>query len=513
MKRYLNKLAVLIGLLALSFGLHAQSGEDMFDETYVHEIRITFENSNFWDSLTFYYDEMLNSGADKKYMMATGITIDGNVLDSVGVRQKGFFSNWGAFGSNKKPLKIDFREYKDHKYDGLKKINLANGFKDPSMLRDVMAYRLFREMGLKAPRTSYAKVYINNQYWGLYIVVEQVDSEFIEDNFKSTQDGNLYKCVDNTSLAYQGNNWTSYADEFELRTNTLSTDHSRFIDFVEKIANTPANQFKDSLDEIFETSDYLAILACDILMHNWDSYYDHGRNFYLYLDPIKNKFNWIPWDYNLSFSEMNTDVIVDYSMSSSEQQLVKKMQANTEYRSLYFQHMCYILLSRFNLAELEAYIDAYAALIRSDLNDDPNKFFSISDFDTNVSSDLFVPGSLIEPESTYPGIKSFISARMTSVLNQLSNHGFSCTLDVEDKQESNDVLVYPNPIEDRLIIDMGVSSESSELSVFSLAGQKVYESTLESGKNGIDFSIYDSGVYLISIVRGEELITKKVVKN
>jgi spore coat protein CotH len=192
MKRYLNKISALVGVVILSSGLHAQSGQDMFDETYVHEIQITFDDPNFWDSLTMYYDDMLMSGADKKYMMASGVVIDGNVLDSVGVRQKGFFSNWGAFGSNKKPLKIDFGEYKDRKYDGLKKINLANGFRDPSMLRDVMAYRVFRTMGLRAPRTSYAKVYINNQYWGLYIVVEQVDSEFIEDNFPGNSDGNLY---------------------------------------------------------------------------------------------------------------------------------------------------------------------------------------------------------------------------------------------------------------------------------------------------------------------------------
>jgi hypothetical protein len=280
---------------------------------------------------------------------------------------------------------------------------------------------------------------------------------------------------------------------------------------VNKIANTPANQFKDSLDAIFETSDYLAILACDILMHNWDSYYDHGRNFYLYLDPYKNKFNWIPWDYNLSFSENDTDVIVDYS-GETPQQLVKKMQANSDYRSLYFQHICYILLSRFNLEELEAYIDAYAALIRPDLDTDPNKFYSISDFDTNVSSELIVPGTVLEPGASYPGIKSFISERMTAVLDQLSDHGFSCVLNVEEEQASVGIDAYPNPIEDRLIIDMGTETITSELNVFSITGQKVYQSKLVSGKNEIDFSTFDSGVYLISIVKGEELITKKVVK-
>lgn len=512
MKKYLNELSALAVITVLSFGLRAQSGQDMFDETYVHEIEITFDDPNFWDSLTTYYDNMMMSGADKKYMMASGVTIDGNVIDSVGVRQKGFFSNWGAFGSDKKPLKLDFKEFKDQKYDGLKKINLANGFKDPSMLRDVMAYRVFRTMGLRAPRTSYAKVYINNQYWGLYIVVEQIDSEFIEDNFPADSTGNLYKCTDNTSLTYQGNNWSSYSDEFELRTNTESTDHARFIDLVKKIATTPSSQFKDSLDEMLETSDYLAILACDILMYNWDSYYDHGRNFYMYLDPLDNKFNWIPWDYNLAFSDTDTDVIVDYSQLSSTQHLVEKMQADSDYRSLYFQHMCYILLSKFNLTELEAYIDAYATLIRPALDADPNKFFTIANFDTNVTSDVLIPGSFFEPDANYPGIKSFISGRMNTVLGQLSNHGFSCTLNVEEEQALSEVNAYPNPIEDLLIIDMGTKQTDAECSIFSLAGQKVHEFGLTSGKNEVDFSAYDSGVYLITIIKGDGRITKKVVK-
>ena len=35
-------------------------------------------------------------------------------------------------------------------------------------------------------------------------------------------------------------------------------------------------------------------------MNNWDSYIEHGRNFYLYHEPVSDLFFWIPWDYNLA---------------------------------------------------------------------------------------------------------------------------------------------------------------------------------------------------------------------
>ena len=75
MKKYLNELSALAVITVFSFGLRAQSGQDMFDENYVHEIEITFDDPNFWDSLTTYYDNMMMSGADKKYMMASGVTL------------------------------------------------------------------------------------------------------------------------------------------------------------------------------------------------------------------------------------------------------------------------------------------------------------------------------------------------------------------------------------------------------------------------------------------------------
>ena len=510
--RKIKQLLTTILIIGLSYTVNGQSGQSIFDESFVHEIRITFDQTDYWDSLSIYYDDVLNNGADKKYLMATNVSIDGTDIDSVGVRQKGFFSNWGAFGSVKKPLKLDFKEFADHKFDGLKKLNMANGFKDPSMLRDVMAYRLFRDLGIKAPRTSYAKVFLNDQYWGLYILVEQIDSEFLEDNF-TNPDGNLYKCIDNTSMIYQGNNWVNYEDEFELKTNEDINDNSLFVNLIAKINQTPVSNYKDSIDLVLNASNYLAILACDVLMYNWDSYYDHGRNFYVYQNPEDNKFNWIPWDYNLSFSESTTDIIIDYPDPIDIKPLVKKAQENSEYRMLYFQHVCNIILNKFNLTEYENFIDNTVALIRPDLQTDPNKFYSVSEFDDNVVSDITVWGGIFDPIEFFPGIKSFISGRMNTVLSQLTNHGFSCVLDVADLSNDEVWSVFPNPINDGVLtIKMTDFKELTYVTVLSITGEEVLKHVIVSDTATINFSDLSNGVYIIKGVQGSKVFTSRVIK-
>lgn len=491
--------SVLMGL--------AQSGQTVFDESYVHEIRVTFQDPNFWDSLDLYYNNMMNNGAPNQYLMASEVSIDGVIIDSVGVRQKGNFSNWGAFNSVKKPLKLDFKEFADHKFDGLKKLNLANGFEDPTIMRDALAYHIMRSLGLQAPRTAYAKVYLNNQYWGLYVMIEQVDSEFLEDNFQNP-DGNLYKCIDNTSLNNYGTNWNNYTSEFELKTNELINDNSRFVDFIQKIHLTSAADFNDSLDQVLETSDFLAVLACDILMYNWDSYYDHGRNFYVYLNPDNNKFDWIPWDYNLAFSSTTTDIIVDYAVTSAQpKQLVRRMQLDPEFRDLYFAQICYILLTKFNLTELESYIDQTAALIRPAYLADPNKFFSINNFDTNISNPISVGWG-----GFYPGLKSFISGRMTTVMGQLSNYGYSCVLSVDDESEEN-WKIYPNPIHESLLtIDFVGSEANIPFSISTISGEVVKSGETHNGKAIVDFSDLSNGMYIVKAVLGNKVLTQKVVK-
>lgn len=297
-----NKYLLVFCLFFASyFAANAQSGKDLFNDSIVHEIRWTFQESDFWGILRDNYQGSINDEGvptNTPYLLGS-ISIDGEVIDSVGLRQKGF-SSYFASNDLKKSLKVDLNEFvSGTNYDGIKKFNLANGVGDPAYQRDVIAFDVMRKAGIRAPRTAHAKVYINNRYWGLYAMIEQVDKTFLDNNFADGS-GNLYKNIGWSTLDYKGTNPNAYAEEIGLRTNEDVADWSGFIEFMQVLNQTPQSNFKEEIEKIFNVDYYLRVLAVDVMTNNWDSYIEHGRNFYLYHEPSSGQFFWIPWDYNLS---------------------------------------------------------------------------------------------------------------------------------------------------------------------------------------------------------------------
>ena len=164
----------------------ADEADSFFDDSYVHEIRIYFTDSDWYSTL---YDSH-DTDPDDPYF-STRFEYDGIVLDPVGVRFKGN-SSFNISGV-KKSFKFDFNEYNDDtRFMGLKKLNLNNGYKDPTMMRSKLFFD-FASQYVPACRAVHTRLYVNDELWGLYTAVEQVDKTFCQDRFGSDEDGNLFK--------------------------------------------------------------------------------------------------------------------------------------------------------------------------------------------------------------------------------------------------------------------------------------------------------------------------------
>ena len=296
----LNFLTALLFTLLSSTILAQNSGDEMFDISVLHEVRIDFEDADFFNIMVSNYDQTPEGGS-VPYLMGS-VTIDGTPVDSVGVRFKGFTS---YFADIKKPIKIDFNEFvPGRRYDGLRKLNLNNATGDPSMQRDVICYHILREMGVKAPRASYSRVYLNDEYWGIYQSIEQVDKEFIQNNF-TNDDGNLFKNKGWNHFEWLGQNDINYHPPYEIKTNKDNQDWSGFVNLMDVINNAPDDQLIKQFKKIFNIDLFLKTLAVDVTTNNWDSYLEHGRNWYMYEDLVSNIFHWIPWDYNFSLGSFS----------------------------------------------------------------------------------------------------------------------------------------------------------------------------------------------------------------
>ena len=102
-------------------------------------------------------------------------TIDGQAVRNIGVRYKGNGTYFDGAAAGKISLKLDFAEYvKGQRLGTVKKLNLHSNITDATWMNEVLAFQLFREAGVPAPRTLYARVYVTIQgrqdraYAGLY---------------------------------------------------------------------------------------------------------------------------------------------------------------------------------------------------------------------------------------------------------------------------------------------------------------------------------------------------------
>lgn len=502
---------LIITLWLLSTGLHAQpftNGTQLFDESYVHQIDIISANTALWDTLSMHYFL-----GNYKYTECS-VSIDGNLVDSIGIKEKGNFSNWGS-ARPKKPLKIDFSEYRSNqKYDGLKKVNLSNGFQDPSMMHDALCYKILRDAGLPAPRTSYAKVFLNGAYWGLYILVEEPDKKFLDDRMPD-KNGNLYKC-NNSNLEWEGNLRTSYTDNFEqsLKFNG-DTSFTDLITLHDKINNTPSH-FRDTLDAYFNVDTFLKCMAVDYLSANWDNILGHGRNFSLYHSTTDNRFHWIPWDYNLAFSDYSIDLLWStIGTGTPLSPLWTKCMDDSSLKSDYFGYVCDINTNYFTNTHLDNYIDDIKTLIRPALNLDPNYAYTVSDFDQIINNDFSVNEQLPDGSTypiTYKGIKSLITERHNLANSELNAYGYNCgpASTQTEEQINNNLNLYPNPASSYFMIDNN-PSQNTTIEVYNIFGQLVHSQILNDSSARIETSNWAKGIYFTKFIFADNSSTMKKV--
>lgn len=516
--------------------ISAQSGLKMFDNSYVHEIRVYFDEPDFWQILGNNYN--LDNDSDPNTIggsLEAEVIIDGNTVSQVGVRQKGFFSNWGSGSALKKPLKLDFNEFlEDGKYDKLKSINLQNAFKDPTFMRDMLSYQILRDFGVAAPRSSYAKVYLNDELWGLYVVVESVNKTFLKEHFGDNE-GNLYK-AGFTSMQYSGLDQSNYYSEFELKTNETENDWSRLVHLLKVIKNTPAALFRDSLSKYMDMESYFKTMAVDVTILNWDSHFDHGRNFYLYDNPADGKFHWIPWDYNLAFAN-NFDQY-DLTISNLRSQfdydkiLPKRVLGNTAFKQEYLQYACQLHKEVFTPQHLNPIIDQAKALIVNDVQADPNKFYddmeifheSINDgiVTTVIDSFHFVDsvwnGSMWEVTDTififeyteeFIGLKSLIANRHEVLQSELENQWQITCLSDTDTPLAAGFEAWPNPVADWL--HLRLPEPGARISLYDAQGRLLKSAQFDQDAFSLSMSEHRPGVYWVECVTQQGKSTAKVL--
>lgn len=173
----------LPGNLGFSQTAAALGYEDYFDAASLLRVDVTVDADD-WQA-------MLDSAASEEYIECD-VALNGESVSSAGIRCKGN-SSLSMTQDERYSFKINFGEYvKKQTFHGLDKMVLNNTQSDNTFIKEYLSYYLLSKAGVKTPLFAMAEIYVNGEYWGLYLAVECIDDSFIERNF-STDGGFLYK--------------------------------------------------------------------------------------------------------------------------------------------------------------------------------------------------------------------------------------------------------------------------------------------------------------------------------
>jgi CotH kinase protein/Lamin Tail Domain len=367
--------------LLLASGATAQTA--LFGHSKVRDFHFTFKQANWWTLL----QQSLNTKVDLK----ADLKVDNITYTDVGIRVKGASSN--LLPGNKRPFNLTMDSFKPGQtLYGSTTLNLNNGAMDPTLTREVTAYEIFRNY-IPAPRTAYARVHLNNTYWGIYILVEQPNKAMLRQWF-ADEDGSRYKAdrpagvrVGSSPLTWLGSAVSSYQVNYGIKTAQHPNAWKDLINLCGKLNNTSTAQFKSEIVKWLDVDRALWYIACHNIIVNSDDYQGAGHNYYIYFDPSDGRLNMIPWDQNEAYgvhgpsSNPHAYSILTASASSSRP-LVRRLLAVPEWRETYFAHYRSIMRRWTDWStQIGPLTTKLQNLIRADVQKDTNYHYTMAQFD------------------------------------------------------------------------------------------------------------------------------------
>ncbi len=383
------------------------------------------------------------------------------VANNVGIRLRGNTSRYHP----KKSFKIDFREFGGPKFHDFKKFNLKAENNDPSMIREHLSLQIFRMMNVPAARSSHVELYINGEYMGLYLNVEQIDDEFVQERFDDDS-GNIYKCYWGATLEDDGQVWDN--NRFELKTNEALNDRQKLVDLVNVLNEFNQTVFLEEIEQHLDVYSLVRYFAAEAILGHWDGYSYNKNNFYLYEDPSTGLVSFIPYDVDNTFGIdwVNRDWaerdVLDWPKHGEGRPLVKKVLAQQKYLNYYVREMRSLLENHFNALQLGAILEDYRVLLRPSISRDtyyPQTFgFSVEDFDRSFDQNDLA-------DHLPYGLENYIDKRTETAEDQLSDFVVTSA-----SQPIHTFNYFPNPVINGEFL---ISGTANDITVWDSTGRLV----------------------------------------
>jgi spore coat protein H len=273
----------------------------LFNDTVLHEIRLSV-NSRDLQLIKEHWQEEIKVPADFRW--------NDQVVRNVSIHSRG----QGSRRPDKLSLHVSFDHYTDGQtFLGLHAVILRNNAQDATNMRERLSMLFFRNLGVAASREAHTRLYINNQYEGLYTIVEWLDTDFLRKNFGENT-GHLYKFAFDNDAALAGRAPFTFqyvgADPalyvpLPFTPETLKDDPQGEViaRFIQAVSDTGAADWRTNVSAFLDLTKFIRHVAVENFLAEEDGLTgDYGpNNFDLYRFANTTTFILVPWDKSNTF--------------------------------------------------------------------------------------------------------------------------------------------------------------------------------------------------------------------
>ncbi|MEW6160375.1 MAG: CotH kinase family protein [Verrucomicrobiota bacterium] len=303
-----------------------------------------------------------------------------HLLSSVGIRYKGNSSS-NRDAPFKRGYLIDFSEFQSGlRFLGLKHVALDNGIQFGSLFSERLITDILRDLGVKASRCNYARLYLNGKFQGIQVNVERIDKPFLERHFGSDR-GVLFKVDEGgpgADLRFLGNDPGLYEKAFELQAGRRREAFGQLIELIRAI-NSPTLT-ESELRRRVDIDAFIRTTAVLLFAGAFDQYTGWGpHNYYLYLNPADQRWTYLPWDLDVGFADnaFGQVPVLDgwhaaWPAPMPDRPLMEQLLRHPNLLQEYRDQAREILEEKFHPDLLIPKLRRLADQIRSDLEHDPN---------------------------------------------------------------------------------------------------------------------------------------------
>ncbi|MCA8942537.1 MAG: CotH kinase family protein [Planctomycetes bacterium] len=177
--------------------------------------------------------------------------------------------------------------------DGYRDINLSPL---SSRIDGHLTFTAARAVGVPAPRTRIAQLYLNGRDEGLYVQEEQIDESMVRHNGRMPGDifyGELF-IPDEPTMSSDDLFWNAHLWRKKAVHNYFGEEHRPYlVELIDQVTSESPDSY-DRLFEILDRDSFVDYFA--VLTLQGDQHVDHSHNHKLYFSPVGGRFEALLWN-------------------------------------------------------------------------------------------------------------------------------------------------------------------------------------------------------------------------